>query len=226
MDSSRGPQVARLVLSDQLKEILLERILAGQYPPGRRLVETQIAQEFGTSHGPVREALRSLEALRLVQTEPFRGASVRAFSRHELAEIYPVRAALEEVAARLAVQNLDGSVEGLREELESMRRAARNGDLHREIQHDVRFHRRMVEAAGNQVLLDVWQSLGIELRTTVTFMASHTSLDDLAERHQVLLDALLARDPEQAGRAAREHIEEFAAILLQQPDAAAQDATG
>jgi DNA-binding GntR family transcriptional regulator len=209
-------QVARLVLSDQLKEVLLERILVGQYPPGRRLVETQIAQEFGTSHGPVREALRSLEALRLVQTEPFRGASVRAFSRQDLMEIYPVRAALEEVAARLAVQNLDDSVDGLRLELDAMRDAARQGDLHREIQHDVRFHRRIVEAAGNEVLLDVWLSLGIELRTTITFMAGQTSLGDLAERHQILLDALLSRDPEKAGRAARVHIEELAAILTKQ----------
>jgi DNA-binding GntR family transcriptional regulator len=221
--SPDGQVVARLVLSDQLKEVLLKRILAGHYPPGRRLVETEIAREFGTSHGPVREALRSLEALRLVQTEPFRGASVRAFSRQELAEIYPVRAALEEVAARLAVQNLDEEVDGLRAELDGMRRAAKSGDLHDEIRHDVLFHRRMVEAARNQVLLDVWQSLGIQLRTTITFMASRTSPDDLAERHQALFDALLTRDPETAGLAARAHIEELAAGLTRESDAAALD---
>jgi DNA-binding GntR family transcriptional regulator len=209
-----GPQVARLVLSDQVKEALLERILSGEYPPGRRLVEIQIAREFGTSQGPVREALRTLEALRLVQSEAFRGASVRAFTKHELAEIYPVRAGLEEVAARLATQNLDGSVEALRSELKAMRRAAKAGDLHGEIQHDVAFHRRMVEAANNKVLLDVWQSLGIQLRTTITFMASQISLHDLADRHQVLLDELLTRDPERAGLAARHHIEELASILV------------
>jgi DNA-binding GntR family transcriptional regulator len=209
-----GQQVARLVLSDQVKEVILQRIFSGEYPPGQRLVETQLAQELGTSHGPVREALRRLEALSLVQYEPFKGASVRAFTRQELVEIYPVRAGLEETAARLAVRNLtDSSIESLQSELDAMRQAAADGDLHREVQHDVRFHHALVEAAGNRVLLDVWQSLGIELRTAITFIASHMSLRDLADRHQVVLDELLTRDPDRAGLAARQHVEEFVAIL-------------
>ena len=72
--------------------------------PGERLVETRIAQELGTSQAPVREALRDLELLRLVESEPFRGARVRPFGDSELVEIYPVRAVLEELAARLATE--------------------------------------------------------------------------------------------------------------------------
>ena len=92
--------VTRTVLREQVKELLLERILAGDYRPGDRLVETRIAQELGMSQAPVREALRDLEVLRFVESEPFRGARVRAISGEELAEIYPVRAAVEELAAR------------------------------------------------------------------------------------------------------------------------------
>src|SRR5438105_15193550 len=66
--SSRQRPLTRTVLREQLKEQLLARILDGEYEPGERLVETQIAKEFGTSQAPVREALRDLEALRLVQT--------------------------------------------------------------------------------------------------------------------------------------------------------------
>ena len=85
--------VTRTVLREQVKELLLERILVGVYRPGDRLVETRIAQELGTSQAPVREALRDLELLRFVESEPFRGARVREVSAEELAEIYPVRAA-------------------------------------------------------------------------------------------------------------------------------------
>ena len=82
--------VSRTVLREQVKELLLERILRGEVQPGERLVETRIAQELGTSQAPVREALRDLELLRVVESEPFRGARVRAISAEEMAEIYQI----------------------------------------------------------------------------------------------------------------------------------------
>src|SRR5207253_3458723 len=120
----RDPQmstVSRVVLREQVKELILARILGGEYVPGERLVETRIAQELGTSQAPVREALRDLELLRFVESEPFRGARVREVSEEELIEIYPVRAAIEEVAAREAAVRLDGDVERLEAELEAMK---------------------------------------------------------------------------------------------------------
>src|SRR3954454_19133104 len=122
--------IARTVLREQVKDVLLQRILSGEYRPGERLVETRIAQELGTSQAPVREALRDLELLRFVESEPFRGARVREVSEEELIEIYPVRAALEEIAAREAATRLDGDVTQLEAELDAMRAAAERGDLH------------------------------------------------------------------------------------------------
>ena len=98
----RAVTLTRRILREQVKEVLLERILSGAYLPGERLVETRIAQELGTSQAPVREALRELEQLRFVESVPYRGAHVREVSLDELAEVYPVRAAIEEVAARAA----------------------------------------------------------------------------------------------------------------------------
>jgi DNA-binding GntR family transcriptional regulator len=92
--------VARTVLREQVKEILLERILRRELAPGERLVETRIAQELGTSQAPVREALRDLELLRLVESVPFRGARVRAVRDEDLLGVFPVRAVLEELAAQ------------------------------------------------------------------------------------------------------------------------------
>ena len=178
--------VQRTVLREQVKELLLERILSHTYAPGERLVETRIAQELGISQAPVREALRDLESLRFVESAPFRGTWVRAVSDRELAEMYPIRAALEEVAARAAAQRLGGDVTALERERDAMAKAR---SLREQVEHDARFHRIIVEASGNGRLLELWESLQVEARTIIT--------------------ALRRQDPEAAGREIRRHVEEF-----------------
>src|SRR5215216_3067595 len=120
--------IARTVLREQVRDVLLERILRGDLEPGERLVETRLARELGTSQAPVREALRDLELLRLVESEPFRGSRVRAVDDSQLLPVFPVRAALEELAASEAARNADRDVEALDRELEAMRNAAAAGD--------------------------------------------------------------------------------------------------
>lgn len=205
--------VARTVLREQVKDVLLERILEGEYAPGDRLVETRIAHELGTSQAPVREALRELAALRFVETEPFRSARVRAVSPLELAEAYPVRAALEELAASEAAGRMRGNVEELEDELEAMREAARDGDLRRQIAHDVAFHRKIVAAAGNQILLEVWSGLHIEARTTVTLVKTHIDPETLAELHVPILEAIRSGDRIVAAAASRRHFDGFRELM-------------
>jgi DNA-binding GntR family transcriptional regulator len=202
--------VMRSMLRDQIKDAIVERILDGVYGPGERIVEIRVAEEFGVSQAPVREALRELELLRLVVSEPFRGARVREVSAEELAEIYPVRAALEEVAARAAAPALAGNVQALTTELRAMRRAAKQGDVHEFIAHDVAFHRVIVEAAGNRTLEDLWRSLHVDLRTTITLIKHVEDLAEVAESHVPVLEALEAGDAELAASVLRRHIESFA----------------
>lgn len=204
----------RAVLSDQVKEILLKRILDGEYSPGDRLVEMHIAQEFEISQAPVREALRELEALGFVESEPYRGTRVRAVTKSELTEIYPVRAALEEVAARAAAVHLAGNVEALEAELEAMLAAAEKGDLYEEVQHDVEFHRLIVEASGNRVLQDMWRSLRIEARTLISVLKAHIGGYELAEMHRPVLEALAEGDAEKAGLLLRMHVEYFGELIM------------
>ncbi len=204
----------RTNLRTQIKEILLARILNGEYQPGDRLVEMQIAQEFGTSQAPVRESLRELEALGFVESEPYRGTRIRAVTKAELAEIYPVRAALEEVAARAAAKRLTGSVEALEVELAAMHREAKKGNLYGLVQHDVTFHRLIVEASGNRVLQDVWKSLRIEARTLISAIKTDMVLHEIAEMHRPILEALAAGDSERAGAIIRQHVEFFGKLIL------------
>jgi DNA-binding GntR family transcriptional regulator len=211
--------VTRTAFRDQVKEILLERILSGEYAPGERLVETRIARELGTSQGPVREALRVLETLRLIESEPFVGARVRAVSNEELTEIYPVRAALESGAARVAAVRLRGRVEPLERTVNAMYVAADEGDLHGQVTADVRFHRTIVEATGNSMFLEVWSSLGIETRTLITSLRLLTRapggfrLREIAALHEPIVEALRNQDPDEAATAARVHVETFGRLV-------------
>ncbi len=200
--------VSRPTLRDQIKDALLQRILQGTYAPGERIVEIRVAREFGVSQAPVREALRELEILRLIESEPFRGARVRGVRPEEIAETYPVRAALEEVAARAAAPRLAGDVRPMADELESMRAAAADGDLHRFVAHDVAFHRLIVEASENRTLIEMWETLHIDLRTRLTLI-QRGDLPGVAERHLPVMEALDAGDGMLAGRLVREHIEGF-----------------
>jgi DNA-binding GntR family transcriptional regulator len=200
----------RTVLREQVKELLLERIISGELEPGQRLVETHIAQEFGVSQAPVREALRDLELLRFVDSAPFRGSWVRQISREEITQIYPVRAALEEIAARAAAERLDGNVEELEREVEGMRAAA---DLHEQVAHDARFHELIIEASGNVPLMAAWRSLQVAAVTAITALATGMDREEVARRHKPIIDALRSRDAESAGRAIRAHLEQFGALV-------------
>jgi DNA-binding GntR family transcriptional regulator len=206
--------IVRVVLRESVKEAILERILDGEYQPGDRLVEKRIAEEFGVSQAPVREALRELEVLRFVESEAFRGTRVRAVSREELAEIFPVRAALEAVAAEAAATRLsDADLDALEREVDAMSDAARRGDLHAQAEHDARFHRIIVEGAGNSILLDVWGSLRVEARTLITAIETGIDGERVAEMHRPILLALQARNPAASSAAVCEHLLEFAKLL-------------
>ena len=206
-------KATRLLLREHIKEMILERILVGVYEPGERLVETRLAREFETSQVPVREALRELEILRFVESEPFRGARVRAVSRAEMAEIFPVRSAIEEVAVRLATVQLDGDVEELRRYLSAMEMAAADGDRHEQVLSDVEFHRTIIDACGNSILRDVWQSLRVEGRTMITSLQTGIGLEEIAAIHEPILAAISARDPDAAAAAMRRHFDVLRSLL-------------
>jgi DNA-binding GntR family transcriptional regulator len=202
---------------ERIKDVILQRIVSGEYPPGSRLVETRIAQELGVSQAPVREALRDLEQLGCIVHEPFRGCSVRAFSAGELLEAFPVRAALEALAARLAAERIaEQELLRLAELLETMREAARRGDAHGQSQANASFHATIVRAARNVTLERQWALLEPFSRTYLTVSQPGLDLLALSERHIPILDALRARDPDAAADAMHRHLMD-AAELLKEP---------
>ena len=126
---NKSRPLERRVFREEIREQLIEDILNGKLPPGARIVETRIAQQFGVSQGPVREALRDLELFGFVVSSPFRGTQVRQISTEDLLEIYPIRAALEAVAAREAALRLDdATLAHLEELIDVIRDAVRRDD--------------------------------------------------------------------------------------------------
>jgi DNA-binding GntR family transcriptional regulator len=201
-------------LRAQIKDVILQRIVAGEYPPGARLIETRIAQELGVSQAPVREALRDLEQLGCIVHEPFRGCSVRAFSADELLEAFPVRAALEALAARLAAERItEDELLELADLVDTMRAAALRGDAHDQSQANAAFHATIVRAARNATLERQWSFLEPFSRTYLTVSQPGLDLLALSERHVPILDALRARDGEVAADAMHRHLMDAAELL-------------
>jgi DNA-binding GntR family transcriptional regulator len=200
-------EVRRDCMSAQIRKALVKRIVEGYYKPGDRLLEMQIAGEFQTSQGPVREALRELEALRLVESQAFRGTRVRLLTEREMREAGQVRGMLEEMAAREAAAVLKGNVGPIRDEFEAIHEASRTQDLDGYAAHNMAFHRLIVEAGGNEVLLRVWDSLMLEVRTRIGLSQFHLDLVEVAESHRPILEALERGDGEEAGRMLRKHAE-------------------
>jgi DNA-binding GntR family transcriptional regulator len=201
--------LSRSVLADQVKDWILERILSGDYAPDSRIVETQVARELGTSQAPVREALRGLEALGVVEITPFRGARVRRPSRQEIIDAYAVRSTLEALGARLAVPRLsDDDIAELAGHLEAMRAAARNDDGHGLAEADARFHARIVELADNGTLEKVWRSLEPFSRTYLTLVVPGADPQWSADLHGPILAAVGRRDTEGVVDALKWHFDQ------------------
>lgn len=206
-DIREGPAagIAHQPMGVRIRNLILERIIGGYYSPGDRLIELQLARELGSSQAPVREALRDLEKTGLVTIRPRRGSFVNDYHAKSQHEIYQVRGALEEAAARLAVPRLNGSVAQLRYHLEGMRAAARTRDLEAAVRHSSGFHRSILEAAGNALLLKLWESLQVDIHARKTFLQPNIDYHSVAESHQPILDAFAAVDVELACKLSREH---------------------
>jgi len=204
----------RYVLSAQVKDRILQWILEGRLTPGDRVVETQVARELGTSQSPVREALRDLATLGIVEIIPYRGARVREPSKGELVDAVRVRVELEAMAAQAAATRMsDACIEELEGLLDDMTDAARRGDPHDLALGSVRFHTAIMQAAGNDALMRAWSVLEPMSRSYITASLPGVDLHLLAGRHRDLIDVLRAGDPKAAEGVMRRHLEHAAGAI-------------
>ena len=185
---------------------LLEEIGRGDLLPGTRLRETELAERFGISRTPVREAIRQLEADGLVTHMPRQGATIRVLDYSEVMELYEMRAVLEGTAARLAARaasdlELD-ELAALNDELSKAR------DLRSAYELNRQFHMTLLDAAKNRYLI---KSVNALKKTLLIIGPSTLAETDRAQQavkeHADLLDALKAHDGTRAEALMRAHIE-------------------
>jgi DNA-binding GntR family transcriptional regulator len=196
-------------LWEQVRDRLREDILAGRLEPGTELSEVALAREFGTSRGPLREALGRLASEGLVTVTPRRGAVVTQLSRQEFIDAYQVREALETLAVRLAVPLMsDAEIAHLRELCELMARAARDDEVRVFFDTNNSFHEALVRASRNQKLHEVHRMLvGQMVPYLPRSLELRGNLGQSVAEHQAIVAAIEARDGERAVELLAEHIE-------------------
>lgn len=190
-------------------------IVEGRYPPGTRLIEQRLAEEFDVSRTPVREALHRLQTEGLVIVERNRGAQVRALTEEEISDLYDVRARLESYAAELAAERADARDHGaLTAAADAFDRAVRTIDggtrveaVRRLDEANSAFHAGLLAASRHT---RIRQLVGRAVDVPLVFQALRRfGPDDLARSnlfHHLILDAVVGREPVRAGRLMAEHV--------------------
>lgn len=198
-------------LVEAVSDELRRRILAGDFPPGERLVETRLTADLGISRPPLREALRVLETEGLVVGEPRKGTSVITLTAEDVREIYSLRDSLERLAVELGVPVKDQSrLDPLREALTEMSRVSETDNPAELTESKLSFHRGIAALPAHRRLLASYDSLAAQLRLCITIKLSRPEqiAGDAAEqvaRHERLLSLIEAGDQEGAIAALAEH---------------------
>lgn len=190
-------------------------ILNGSFTPGERLVELHLTERYSVGRGEIREALVQLESEHLIEPEANRGAKVKAITLDEVIQLTEARAALESLAARHAARNGDGKfLAECREIVCQMEVCVGRDDLDLYAELDRYLHRRIREASGHPIaksLIDSVRNRGAHHNYQLAMRPGRP--DQSLSEHQVLVDAIIARDEDAAAAAMQRHlsaaIEEF-----------------
>jgi DNA-binding GntR family transcriptional regulator len=209
--------LSRHSLRDQIRETLLKRIGAGELQPGDRIVEARLAEEFGVSSIPIREAIRELVAMRVLEFANHKGAWVRQISLAETVEGLEIKAALEALAARTSAPRLKGQCAALWQAYTGTRRAAQARNFVAYQEHNQTFHRIIVEAAGNRTLLKFWEELAFEIRTRpiLEFIRQGNPVV-IAREHEAIVKALEAGHARKAAELLASHAKHLVTYLRDQ----------
>jgi DNA-binding GntR family transcriptional regulator len=195
-----------LPLRDKVVAELRRRIIDGEYAPGDRLTEDRLADTFGVSRNPVREAIRMLEAEGYLVATPRRGATVARVSPQDVSDLFDVRLALEVLAARLVTERAGAAGVTALDDIVTAARAAvgeRRFDDVAEL--NSRFHATICVLSGNALLGGMMDALNGRLWWVYRQTADRRATDSWAE-HQALVTAIRSGDAEAAGEAARQHV--------------------
>lgn len=201
--------ISRSLLSDTVYERLHNNILGGVIKPGSRLRELELAENFGTSQAPIREALKRLEQEGLVTSIPHKGAFVTRLSEDDVREIYAIRGLLEGLAIRRAVENITkDDLNYLTRLIAEMRTAAQQNNIVEMTRFDSLFHMTICSISQSNILPQLISIIGGKARLAIALADRfyQHNLQDIVALHEPILEALIKRDPEIAIEANEIHL--------------------
>jgi DNA-binding GntR family transcriptional regulator len=202
------PLTPGMTLAERLRLKLEEAIASGRLEPGSRLDEQEIAQRFGVSRTPVREAFRLMAANHLVELRGRQGATVRSIKAPALVEMFQVMAELEGLCARLAARRVSKAWGSEITEIhQRLIRAGESGDVDAFYDVNQEFHEAIYEASRNAFLAGQTRKLRNQVagyRRRVTHMPNRIA--DTIREHEAIMQAILAHDAERAHSAMRDHV--------------------
>jgi DNA-binding FadR family transcriptional regulator len=220
--------VERKLLTDQAAELLRARIVGGEWAVGDKLPgETTLAAQLGIGRSTIREAVRTLAGLGMLESRQGAGVFLRSatppdqwprvLEAEAILHVVEVRNAVEIEAARLAAQRRDAvDVAALRQALDGRTAAAHSGDA-AFVDADIAVHRAVVVAAHNPVLSELFETFVPRLRAAlielIAVLDLHPPSQPDADEHRMLVDAIEAGDAEAAVRISRAHLDDMAAAL-------------
>ena len=186
---------------------LVRELFAGVYRPGQVLTLRETRERYGLGEDTLLNAFADLESLGVVKLSEDHSVTVLSPSLKEMMEAYEIRAGLEEIAGRTAAAFLEGNTAAIQGEVDGMLAAARSEDLEAYAEHDINFHRIILEASQNGVLRRVWDTLAIDLRMHTAIPKVSRDLYDSAESHRPIANALEEGRGREAGLLLRNHVE-------------------
>ena len=207
--------LAKTSLREQALDVLRNAVTSGEIRPGTHLVETELSAALSISRGTLREALRQLEQEGLVEPSERGRLRVRTLSAAEIEEMFQVRSALEGLAAALLcrLKNRKTVIRKLQAALDAL--AAATGSINEMVEIDLDFHRILCALTNNTALMRSWEGLAGSIRMSIMFAGTDRALSNMSvPRHQVLVDAIAAGDPDKARIAVEEHMHEAAVTLM------------
>jgi DNA-binding GntR family transcriptional regulator len=197
---------SHLSLRDQVLVELRRRIIDADYRPGERLTEDRLADDFGVSRNPVREALRVVEAEGFVELQPRRGAIVSTPDTRTMGDMFAARAVLEPLAARLAAERAtEAELKELRRLLDRARDATEEGDFVEVADLNTQLHHAVAQMSANRWLVQFSTSMYRHVHW-VFRLGAPTRASHSWKEHVRLVEALEARDPDAAELAAADHV--------------------
>lgn len=203
-----SPPIERVELRDAVTLRLRDMILSGDVEPGERLVETELAERFGTSRGPVRDGLANLARSGLVTIRNRRGSFVTSFDVDDVDELYTLRTSLELLAVeRAATLRTDDDLIAMRAALEQIGQAFDRSDVPAVAEADMALHRAIVRASGHRRLDDAWERLADQtmlMMRHLTTTRPEVQGDD--GEHGRLIEAISGGDPIEARRTLALHL--------------------